>query len=100
MKNKFMIGTRLSLALSLAIASSLVATVVKAESNQEQFSENQLSYTITQLIGLNANQQGLVELALNRAIAAKKDSSNTPSVTAGDIVLSQPIRGRIKKSTP
>lgn len=100
MKNKFTIGTRLSLVLSLAIASSLVATVVKAESNQDQFSENQLSYTITQLIGLNADQRGLIELALNRAIAAKKDSSNIPSVTAGDIVRPQPIRGRIKKSTP
>lgn len=96
MKNKFTIGTRLSLVLSLAIASFLVATVVNAESNQEQFSENQLSYTITQLIGLNADQQGLIELALNRAIAAKKDSFDIPAVTAG---VPQSTRGRIQKRT-
>jgi hypothetical protein len=101
MKNQFTIGTRLSLVLSLAIASSLVATVVKAESPQDQFSENQLSYTISQLINLSADQQGLIEIALNRAIAARQAPANTSVTTTGAIAPAQrTIRGRIQKSVP
>jgi hypothetical protein len=67
MKNKFTLGTRLSLVLSLTIASSLVANAARAESRQERQAKEELSRTITELVDLGADRQWLVEAALNRA---------------------------------
>jgi hypothetical protein len=71
MKGKFTIGARLSLVLSLAIASSLVANAAQAESRQERQAKEELSQTITELVGLGADRQWLVAAALNRATAAQ-----------------------------
>jgi hypothetical protein len=70
MKGKFTIGARLSLVLSLAIASSLVANAAQAESRQERQAKEELSQTITKLVGLGADRQWLVVAALNRANTA------------------------------
>jgi hypothetical protein len=67
MKSKFTIGARLSLVLSLAIASFLVANGAQAESGPEQQAKKDLSRTITELVELGADRQWLVEAALNRA---------------------------------
>ncbi len=83
MKTKFSLGTRLSLALSLAIASCLVANVVRAESRQPaRTSVDNLSQTIAKLIDLDPSKQDLVTSALNRAIASKENTTIQP-VTAG-----------------
>jgi hypothetical protein len=83
MKTKFGIGTRLSLALSLAIASCLVANVARAESGQPaRISVDNLSQTIAKLIDLDPSKQDLVTSALNRAIASKENTTIQP-VTAG-----------------
>jgi hypothetical protein len=67
MKNKFTLGARLSLVLSLTIASSLVANAAQAESRQERQAKEELTRTITELVDLGADRQWLVEAALNRA---------------------------------
>jgi transcription elongation GreA/GreB family factor len=88
MKNKFTLGTRLSLILILAIASSFVANVAQAESRQEQQAQAELSRTITKLVDLGVNRQWLVEAALNRAINTQVQSdpaSTHPSVLGGAI---------------
>jgi hypothetical protein len=86
MKSQFSLGTRLSLALSLAIASCLVANVARAESQQPtRTSVESLSQTIAKLIDLDPAKQDLVTSALNRAIASKENAKPTlqPVVTAG-----------------
>jgi hypothetical protein len=80
MKNKFTLGTRLSLVLSLAIASSLVANVAQAESRQERQAKGSLSRTITELVDLGADRQWLVEAALNRATTAQGGRQNNVTV--------------------
>jgi hypothetical protein len=76
MKSQFSLGTRLSLALSLAISSCLVASVASAESQQPtRTSVTNLSQTIAKLIDLDPSNQDLVTSALNRAIAAKESES-------------------------
>ena len=86
MKSQFSLGTRLSLALSLAIASCLVANVARAESGQPtRTSVDNLSQTIAKLIDLDPAKQDLIASALNRAIASKEIATPTlqPIVTAG-----------------
>jgi hypothetical protein len=86
MKSQFSLGTRLSLALSLAIASCLVANVARAESQQStRTSVDNLSQTIAKLIDLDPAKQDLIASALNRAIASKEIAPPTPQpvVTAG-----------------
>jgi hypothetical protein len=87
MKNKFVIGTRLSLTLSLAISSSLVANVVRAESHHpNQFAVDELSQTIAKLIDLDPDRHSLINSALNRALASKETSSDIDTNTTGAIV--------------
>ena len=86
MKSQFSLGTRLSLALSLAIASCLVANVARAESGQPtRTSVDNLSQTIAKLIDLDPSKQDLIASALNRAIASKEIATPKlqPVVTAG-----------------
>lgn len=86
MKSQLILGTRLSLALSLTIASCLVANVARAESGQPtRTSVENLSQTIAKLIDLDPSKQDLVTSALNRAIASKENATPTPQpvVTAG-----------------
>jgi hypothetical protein len=86
MKSQVSLGTRLSLALSLAIASCLVANVARAESQQpSRTSVENLSQTIAKLIDLDPANQDLVTSALHRAIASKENVTPTlqPIVTAG-----------------
>jgi hypothetical protein len=66
MKSKFTIGARLSLVLSLTIASFLAASGSHAESGPEQQAKKDLSRTITELVGLGADRQWLVVAALER----------------------------------
>ncbi len=105
MKNRFILSTRLSLALSLAIASCLVANIVKAESGQPtRTSVDNLSQTIAKLIDLDPTNQNLVTSALHRAIASKENSHKQP-VTAGVPVSSSPeprpiINGKIRNPQP
>jgi hypothetical protein len=80
MNNKFMLGTRLSLILSLAIASSLVANVAQAESRQDPQVNEELSRTITKLVDLGADRQWLVEAALGRATNAQGRQPNNVAV--------------------
>jgi hypothetical protein len=70
MKSKSTISTRLSLVLILTIASSLVANAAQAESRQERPAKEEISRTITELVGLGADRQWLVVAALNRANTA------------------------------
>jgi hypothetical protein len=107
MKTKFSLGTRLSLALSLAIASCLVANVARAESQQPtRTSVENLSQTIAKLIDLDPSKQDLVTSALNRAIASKENTKPTiQPVTAGVPVAPdnerQPIiNGKIRNPQP
>jgi hypothetical protein len=93
MKNKFTLGTRLSLILSLAIASFLVANVAQAESRQDPQANEKLSRTITKLVGLGADRQWLVEAALNRATTAPSGRQN--NVPVDPLVDLGPVRGRI-----
>ncbi len=92
MKNKFALGTRLSLVLSLAIASSLLANVAQAESRQERQANEELSRTITKLVDLGADQQWLVEAALIRATTAQGSRQNnaTPSINRGFVTAGVP----------
>jgi hypothetical protein len=91
MKNKFVIGTRLSLTLSLAISSSLVANVVRAESHHpNQFAVDELSQTIAKLIDLDPDRHSLINSALNRALASKETSSDIDTNTTGAIVTGNP----------
>jgi hypothetical protein len=86
LKHKIELGARLSLVLSLTIASSLTASVVQAEPSpyrctqvlppakttpkKSRAKKNKLGQTITQLVKLTPLQEELVETALERAIAA------------------------------
>ena len=73
--NIYPFSPRLLLALNLAIASALVATVVKAESSHQHPSDNSVtarSQAIANLIDLTLDRQNLLKSALNRAIAAKE----------------------------
>jgi hypothetical protein len=104
MNSNFTLGTRLSLALSLTIASCLVANVVKAESaHTNRASVTNLSQTIAKLIDLDPTQQDLITSALHRAIASKENSVRQP-VTAGVPVASTEPRpiiyGRIRNPQP
>jgi hypothetical protein len=117
MKSQLSLGTRLSLALSLAIASCLVANVARAESQQPmRTSVANLSQTIAKLIDLDPSKQDLVTLALNRAIASKVNipqpvtagvpvasSTEQSPLTNGTVVTSQQkpiINGRIQNPQP
>jgi hypothetical protein len=107
MKSQLSLGTRLSLALSLAIASCLVATVAKAESQQPaRSSVANLSQTIAKLIDLDPSKQDLVTSALNRAIASKENVKPViQPVTAGVPVAprNEPrpiINGKIQNPQP
>jgi hypothetical protein len=112
MKSQFSLDTRLSLALSLAIVSCLVANVARAESQQPTgTSVTNLSHTIAKLIDLDPSSQDLVTSALNRAIASKEYNigtvkeeivkSSTTGVTIAQRKESRPIiNGKIQNHQP
>ncbi len=101
MTNKFTLGTRLSLALSLAIASCLVANVAKAESQQTaRDSVAALGQQIATLIDLDPTIRDLVASALHRAIASKENSSTPNPVTAGVPVAQPIVNGKVANPDP
>lgn len=105
MKSRFTLGTRLSLALSLAISSSLVANVVKAESHSpSRATVDALSQNIAKLIDLDPDRQNLVKLAIDRAIASRENGAEKSEI-AGDRAIQPPntrpaIRGKITNPQP
>jgi hypothetical protein len=101
MINKSLIHPHFYLSLSLAIASTLVTSIAKAEATQPTPNVNELSQKIAKLIDLDPDRQSLITSALNRAIASK----DTPTETDDKIKTTTPqptIRGRYAKpiSTP
>jgi hypothetical protein len=101
MPNKSLLNPRLYLSLSLAIASTLVTNVVKAESSQSNFAVSELSQKIAKLIDLEPDRQSLIASALNRAIASKEIPTEAVDKVKTTIPLPT-IRGRYTKpiSTP
>ena len=71
MNSQFNLGTRLSLALSLAISSFLVANAAQATTHTNSASIDQLNQTISTLMDLDPIRQDLLKSALNRAIASR-----------------------------
>jgi hypothetical protein len=101
MINKYPIHPHFYLSLSLAIASTLVTSIAKAESTQPKPTVSEISQKIAKLIDLDPDRQSLIVSALNRAIASKE----TPTGTDDKIKTTTPqptIRGRYAKpiSTP
>jgi hypothetical protein len=101
MKNRFTLGTRLSLALSLAIASSLVANVVKAESHStSRATVDALSQNIAKLIDLDPDRQNLVKLAIDRAIASKENGADKSEIAGGKTNTRPALQDRITNPQP
>ena len=105
MNDKFMRHTRLSLALSLTIASFLVATVARAASHHpDPLAVDKLSQTIAKLINLERDRQNLLKLAIDRAIASKQIDADKYEVAGGKTTLPPKprpiIRGRIANPQP
>ncbi len=103
MQNLSILSTRLYLSLSLAIASCLIANVVKAESQAvDRASVAALSQQIATILDLDLDRQIFLRSALQRAIAAKETTPSAPADIAGGKTL-QPrpiIRGKIVKPQP
>jgi hypothetical protein len=102
MKNKFTLGTRFSLVLSLTIASSLLANAANAETRQERQANEELSRTITKLVDLGTDRQWLVAAALNRATTAQSGRQDNvgPAVDRGIVTAGVPvIRGRLPNTS-
>jgi hypothetical protein len=94
LKHKIELGARLSLVLSLTIASSLTARVAQAEPTspyrctqvlspakttpkKNRTKKKKLGQTITKLVKLSPTQQELVDQAIDRAIATQISNSAT-----------------------
>jgi hypothetical protein len=77
-------SNRLCLSLSLAIASTLVANVVRAEFQPpvRDIAVDELSQRIARLIDLDLDRQSLLTSALHRAIVAKETGAATADSVA------------------
>jgi hypothetical protein len=100
MPSRHLLNPRFYLAFSLAIASTLVTNIVKAESTQSKPNIGELSQKIAKLIDLDPDRQSLITSALNRAIASKETSTETAEKVKTTIPLPI-VRGRyIKPISP
>lgn len=100
MTNRSFIHPHFYLSLSLAIASILVASSVKAESISPKPTIGELSQKIAKLIDLEPDRQILITSALNRAIASKETPAGTTDKIKTTIQIPI-VRGRyIRPSDP
>jgi hypothetical protein len=101
MKNISTLSNRLFLSLSLAIASTLVANVVRAEFQPiDRFAVDELSQKIATIIDLDPDGQSLIIAALNRAIASKETADESADNVTPPVNQPLMIQGKIAKPSP